>query len=347
MSESNDEKDVIAKASKLEAMKQMRDYSLKHGDTEKAEKYQEQLEMHKEMTQTLEKQETREEKREEMYYASIDENHDGSWLADDYNGMMMSLTDDDFLEAEQEDFLEDQLASNGELIYSDEFVKFPPLEKIEDESFWGSLRSRKLSVSDFVIRRLTEGLCPPLIRIQRMEESAMNEMLEFKAKGNMAFASKDYVKAIEFYEVALDDIEFPRPMFIAPEEQMSEVITILSNKAECELRLHRYDETCQSATAALLFDGGHEKSRIRRAKAELALGKQKGKSAAMLLQATVDLDEVLRNDSGSSTDVGIKTARTLLKDANRYLKIAKDEFQQKNPDADWDFWSMQIRSTCH
>jgi hypothetical protein len=323
----------------------MRDMSLKMGNPEKAKHYQGQWEMHKEMTQTLEKQETMEE-RDEKYYASIDETHDGMWLADGYDGMMMGLSDDDFLEAEQEEFQEDQLASNGELIYSDEFVKFPPPEKI-DESFGGSMRSRKLSIADYVVRRLAEGLCPSRIRIQRIEESAMKGILEFKAKGNQAFASKDYEKAVEFYEDALMDINFPRKMYIAPEEQMSEVVTILSNKAECELRLRRYHETGDSATAALLFDGLHEKSRIRRAKAELALGKQKGESAVIFMQATIDLEEVLRNDSGSRTDAGIKTARTLLKDANHYLKIAKDEFQQKNPDADWDLWSRHMRSTCY
>lgn len=354
MSESNDEKDGISNARKIEEMmKQMRDVSLKMGYTEKANKYQEQWEMHKEMTQILEKQEASleedsEEERDEMYYASINEAHDGMWLTDGYNGMMMSLTEDDFLEEQEADFQDDQMASNGELIYADEFVRFPPREELEDDLFWVTLRSRKLSVATLVVRRCSEGLCPPLIRIQRMEEHAVNRMLEFKAKGNQAFASKDYEKAIEFYENALHNMNFPRAMFIAPEEQMSEVVTILSNKAECELRLHRHYDTCHSATDALLLDGGHEKSRIRRAKAELVLGKQEGtgKSVGIFVQANVDLEDVLRNDSGTSTDAGIKTAQTLLKDVNRCLKTAKDEYLQKNPDTDWDFWVRQLSSTC-
>mmetsp|Transcript_26053 Transcript_26053/g.38551 ORF Transcript_26053/g.38551 Transcript_26053/m.38551 type:complete len:359 (-) Transcript_26053:297-1373(-) len=353
-SSNGDEKDAISNARNLEGlMKQMRDVSLKMGKPEKAKKYYEQWEMHKEMTQTLEKHDNSiseeesnsEEERDEMYYASA---HDGLWLADGHDGMMMSLTEDDFLEEQDAYFLDDQRASNGELIHADEFAQFPPLEKLEDDQFWVSLRSKKLSVATYVVRRLSEGLCPPLIRIQRMEEDGVNEMLEFKAKGNQAFGSKDYEKAIEFYEDALNNMNIPRTMFIAPEDQMSLVVNILSNKAECELRLHRYNETCHSATDALSLDGGHEKSRIRRAKAELALGKQKGggKSVVILVQANVDLEEVLRNDSGIGTDAGIKTAQTLLKAANRCLKTAKDSYLQKNPDTDWDLWVRQLRSTC-
>lgn len=47
-----------------------------------------------------------------------------------------------------------------------------------------------------------------------MEEHAVNEMLEFKAKGNQTFASKYYEKAIEFYKNALHNMNFPRAMFI-------------------------------------------------------------------------------------------------------------------------------------
>ena len=65
------------------------------GEAEKTNKYQNQWEMHKEMTQTLERQDSiSEEDWDEMYYASIDENHDSSlWLADGHYEMMMSLPD--------------------------------------------------------------------------------------------------------------------------------------------------------------------------------------------------------------------------------------------------------------
>lgn len=66
----------------------------------------------------------------------------------------------------------------------------------------------------------------------------------------------------------------------------------------------------------------------------------------IFVQANVDLEEVLKDDSGIGTDAGIKTAQNLLKDANLCLKTAKDEYLQKNPDTDWDLWVRQLRSTC-
>ena len=72
------------------------------------------------------------------------------------------------------------------------------------------------------------------------------------------------------------------------------MVNILSSQAECYLQLGEYENAGQLATYALLFDGQHVKSRVRRAKAELALARiDEGRAADYLVQAKIDLETVL------------------------------------------------------
>jgi tetratricopeptide (TPR) repeat protein len=221
--------------------------------------------------------------KDEKYYASIDENHDGMWLADGFLGMMIHLDSEDFLEEESLEFEADQEIDEN-LKFEREFLFFNlgNLEKLEQMG--QTLRTRQLSLTACIRRRLVEGMCPPRIRIRRMRELERKEILEIKRKGNEAFAAKKYEEALECYDDAT--LLFPTYMFVAPQQDMKELVIILSNMAECHLRLKQYNEAGQIATEALMFDSEHEKSRIRRAKAELALLSLKEKSPVSLIQAS-------------------------------------------------------------
>ena len=115
-------------------------------------------------------------------------------------------------------------------------------------------------------------MLPPIVRISRIEEREMEGMITKKKKGNEEFKKHNYKKAIECYELAIM-LHFPMRLYIAPSSQMADIVSILSNQAECHLRLKEFREAASVATDALQIDGGHGKTLIRRAKAEIALYK--------------------------------------------------------------------------
>mmetsp|Transcript_2872 Transcript_2872/g.6765 ORF Transcript_2872/g.6765 Transcript_2872/m.6765 type:complete len:114 (+) Transcript_2872:477-818(+) len=112
---------------------------------------------------------------------------------------------------------------------------------------------------------------------------------------------------------------------------MQQVANVLSNKAECYLRLKQHEDAGDAATAALLLDNSHEKSRMRRAKAEMAIA-----GASYLIQAQVDLQEIV-DERHSSTGV---------KQAKQILTMEKSIFQKANPDGDWRLYIRMIKATC-
>ena len=114
------------------------------------------------------------------------------------------------------------------------------------------------------------------------------------------------------------------------------MMNVLSNQAECYLRLQDYNAAAQAATDALVFDGDHIKSRIRLrlAKAELVLYKKKI-SFTYLAQAGNDL-QVLLNDPGADTSkVAIESAEKLLAEMNECMKVEKLKLP-KEPGSDFD-----------
>ena len=119
-----------------------------------------------------------------------------------------------------------------------------------------------------------DNLCPPIVRITRVSEKEMSEMMQTKRKGNDLFVAGKFEEAYETYQDALTCV-CNHMFYIAPTDQVAEVVNILSNQAECSLRLHNYDDAAITATDALVLNSDHDKSRIRRAKAELSLYKEK------------------------------------------------------------------------
>ena len=234
------------------------------------------------------------------------------------------------------------------------------------------------------------------------DETTMQQMRHYKKKGNQHFAHCEYQQAIDCYDDALGiaccrtpvqqqhinndnnnhknttttttahtvPTSYPyqhhpepyRHLFVGRIDQISELVTILSNKSECLLRKYQYEEAIKVATDALIFQSDHLKSRIRRAKGLFQLGKYDrfesvsrgtnsnanpassscggdggggrmmaiGTGITYLIQAQYDLEEVLaiselelESSFTEITQAGPKTAQTILAQVNRLLLNAK------------------------
>lgn len=291
-----------------------------------------------------------EEEELDRYYASVDVLYDGAWLYD-IDGMMIHFVDECFeseLIEEWEDELEDH-QENGTPIpkWEDEFVE---LDMRTIETVLLSLHQRGLhlasGVSRFLLQaHITDYFIPSIVRITKLdEEFEMKELLSKKKKGNLLFSAKKYQEAANMYEEALMSVL--SNLYVTPQEQIKEVINVMSNAAECYLRLEEYDNVGNSATKALLLDSGHVKSRIRRAKAELAIFKQKH-SLHYLVQACDDLEDVLKDpDPGPNGLVAIETAQNLLNEANELLEHERRKMAEEQPDNDFDFLVRLYKSKC-
>merc|ERR1712087_232970 len=134
-----------------------------------------------------------------------------------------------------------------------------------------SLRNRSLHLASGVIRRIvSDKIHPPIVHITRLAQLDMLELIAKKKEANQLFAAKKFKEALDKYDDALD-VVICEHLYVAPTNQVKEVVNVLSNQAECYLRLNDYDQAGETATNALVIDSDHEKTRIRRAKAEIAL----------------------------------------------------------------------------
>lgn len=286
---------------------------------------------------------------DELFFA-----YDGSWLATGVHGMMLPLqnrqTMEAFVESEQAEFEQEIIESNSTntLRKEDADRLFVHLEEGvgDDPEVWGCLldrviRPRQLHLADGLVRRAAEGLCPSKIRIRNATEAQWKLIVNFKGQGNQAFGQKDFAKAIDFYHQAIE--LFPKSMLVAPKVQVEQLVTILSNMAECHLRLKQYLKAGHRATEALVLDNAHEKSRIRRAKASLAIVYDNDESPSYLVQAQQDFQEVLENDPTSD---GRKTAKSFLEDLKEVLQMEKKTFAKKHPEADWEDYVQAVQSNC-
>ena len=279
---------------------------------------------------------------DDAYYASIDGTHDGLWVCMGLNGMMVNLDNLDEFMLEQEEEWDHDKAERPELRREDEFVELD-LHTFE-EVVGPSLRDRGLTVASGITRRLIEDDCvlPPL-RITRVRERDMSELIATKQRGNEQFAAGLFENAFETYEDALCCV-VEYQFYIAPASQVEEVVKILSNQVECQLRLHEYKTAAQIATDALILDSDHEKTRIRRAKAELALYRNEKEILPYLVQAKHDLEEVL--DSPFSSKNGCEAAQILLEETNELIENERKKFEEESPDGNFDLGVRVIKSKC-
>ncbi len=290
--------------------------------------------------------------------ASIDGTHDGIWLYDG-NGMMIDFDDENFESDLKEDW-EDELDELREEFghddlprWEDEFVE---LDMKTIQAVCLSLKQRGLHLASGVLRRVVQAESsdyhvPSFVRITKLEDYEMKDLLSKKKKGNLLFSAKKYDQAAEMYDEALMDI-MGTSLFVSPEEQVKEVINVLSNLSECYLRLEAYDDAAGRATDALVLDNDHAKSRIRRAKAELAIYQQQEQgSLPYLAQACHDLEEVLTGaDDGpcgpDHTKIAIEVAQELLHETNLLLEIEREKMAEESPQTNFDLLVRIYKSKC-
>lgn len=162
--------------------------------------------------------------------------------------------------------------------------------------------------------------------IQRVDKETFEEILAYKKMGNDAFQKGDYKRALVFYlQTNKLDVNFMEGCFLV-DEQREEKVKILSNQAECFLRLKNYEQAQISAAEALALDKRHEKSLIRRAKATYygnVLGGDRMEPFAAAM-AQKDLEKVIRIGGD-----GAKDAQKLLDEINELLEKEVSQLRAK------------------
>jgi tetratricopeptide (TPR) repeat protein len=103
-----------------------------------------------------------------------------------------------------------------------------------------------------------------LIERHTVDTQLFEHILDLKKEGNIAFLNHQYSIALSLYKQAAEKLGMGK--FLAG-VQRSEKVKILSNQAECCLRLKTYDEAMIWAAEAIRLDSQNEKSLFRRAKA--------------------------------------------------------------------------------
>ena len=139
-------------------------------------------------------------------------------------------------------------------------------------------------------------LCSPDLPaedVSRLDEDTFAIAMSHKAEGNAAFGSQTFGAAVEAYEAALG-VYGDRGG--ARGSQRDEKVKLMSNLAECRLKLERWEDAAAAASEALALDPAHAKSLVCRSKAADKLGYPEA--------ATRDLRRV----TGSATAPGVGDA---------------------------------------
>jgi len=291
--------------------------------------------------------------------------YDGMWPFTGYGGMMVRLAED-FVKS-QNDLVESDPRDNADENDGDDdgddqnFVMLNDIDGTDEAAIFRiqeTLDHQGLRMADGVLRRLVEGCCPPKLRITRLnEDTTMTKLLSLKQEGNRHFSEKGYREAIDCYDAALESVPIHQrdKLHVVPKQQLTELVNLLSNKGESLLRKARYEEAAEVCTEALVFDNGHLKSRLRRAKAGLEIGTydryeatSRGdgtmKGVAYLVQAKNDLDEILEHPE--CTHEGRDAVKKVLSRVNKRLEAAKHRVIGKNSDTEWDMTVLKIQSRC-
>lgn len=133
-------------------------------------------------------------------------------------------------------------------------------------------------------------------RALEIESHIMEQATGLKEKANRDFQRGQYNSALRKYEKA-EEIMGGQVMGIyLTASQRTELVRILSNQAECYLRLNNSEEALIRATLALQLDGKHVKSILRRSRAILMGGKSNGSNktpAETVSMALKDLQHII------------------------------------------------------
>jgi tetratricopeptide (TPR) repeat protein len=273
----------------------------------------------------------------------------GNWSSAGLCAMFVNLDSESLEKEEWEEFLAEQQlkekSKSPSLRVEDEFINLDIPG--DDQESWARLhmrilQPRGLHIASGVVRRVVEDLCPTRIRIRKLDDEEFKELLEQKKAGNEAFSNKRYEEAIEKYDDALMLVD---SLFVAPKSQVEQIVNVLSNQAECYLRLREYEDAGQAATDALMFDDGHGKSRMRRAKAALAIA-----GSSYLIQAQVDLEAIVNDEEGQDNNIsrpGSKQAKDYLEQLEEMWHMEKTTLLEKHgSDYDWDLYVGMMKAKC-
>eukprot|EP01084_Bolivina_argentea_P161268 280765_1 len=139
-----------------------------------------------------------------------------------------------------------------------------------------------------------------------------------KRKGNEQFVKNNFAKAIEHYSNALDLVKDIKDF------DSSQRSILYANKAECFIRLEKYNDAIPCCDSSLRYDSSNIKARFRRAKANEKLLRNKN--------ALKDLQFVIKRDSKNTK------ALDLMRKVQRKLGIGtggkKDKSLSYDPETD-------------
>jgi hypothetical protein len=160
-------------------------------------------------------------------------------------------------------------------------------------------------------------------RARKIDNASFCKMLAEKAKGNKAFSREQYNGALESYLRAEECLGGAVSGFYLVPHQRAELVKVLSNQAECYLRMQKYKDCIIQATSALQLDMRHEKSLLRRAKAIIFDTDSFNSCHVMVAyRACEDLEVVIALGGD-----GVNEAKALLKkieDAREKAKVSRD-----------------------
>jgi tetratricopeptide (TPR) repeat protein len=297
------------------------------------------------------------------YFSSLFQMCDGNWLV---NNHFLTYELSTVLE-----FLKQDDGSNKNLVRFEDDTEdcffyledYLPLDEKGGE-LNQVLSCRGLALSSILVRCLAVDLAPPYVRIRRLPEetATRNRIFQLKKQANEAFFFRDYDKALQLYDQALGLYPTDFICGVVPSQDLAELVNILSSQADCYFRMDDFWNVGQMASYALLFDAGHAKSRILRAKAALALARlidnteenrepECRRSLRYTVQSKSDLEEVLRSLDTTTTRSISKpdqdTARELLEEVvGPLMERERKFFEHERPDGEWNVWVRAIMATC-
>ena len=154
---------------------------------------------------------------------------------------------------------------------------------------------------------------------------AFGLVISSKEAGNRAFVLGLYEEALNHYRVALGHFKRKDVTATVNVVQKTEHVKLLSNSAECYLKLNDAFRAEKTASSAIAIDGNHIKSLYRRATARLTLAQEKDASNEALLQAALTDIQVVLDDNTSNRSVSLQ----LLNKIKRQMQLSatgKDVF---------------------
>eukprot|EP00980_Cylindrotheca_fusiformis_P017576 scaffold5517_cov135-Cylindrotheca_fusiformis.AAC.6 len=153
----------------------------------------------------------------------------------------------------------------------------------------------------------------------RINDDVFASVQSEREKGNRNFQRGQYNSALRSYLSAEKLIGVPG-MYLIP-EQRDELVKILSNQAECYLRMMKYAAARDAANAALVLDKNHMKSLLRRGKAVYYGAKKLKIFNSEVAAAVEDLRLVVEANEG-----GTQEAQEFIDLINENLRTVAPQF---------------------